>query len=573
MSDDYGDYNYEDDNIEKKAVLKKRILIGLLLVVAVIIIVVLLKSCTNGGKKTPETPDNTVTFEYEKVLLDAGKKYYEFNSHKMPGSIGQCSKVELTTLGETLGLLDVSKFEKCDGEGTYVQVCKLENSSYQWTPWLSCTDKNSETEYDSEKEGTISDLVTDKSLVRFTFLPQVLSENASNLGPVEELWKNEIKYTAYKNLGTVKYYSFKDQSWIWNTVTKTYFTSTGDKTNSGDAKEYYPSTPNSKYNLSDSKTTVYKWYTNTVTNQTKEYFMKNGTKAWSMTAPEGYPYKGTGTDEAKIVNVFRTRTITSNKSSLLYYRCKTSASSTVYVDQQVACQNASGENTQNPAYTYTASTFYACPPGSESELSTVTSSTVCHVYSEWTVSTTPCTGEYHLCQTGKVTYYNWYKLVNEGTKKYYPTNSDTASGTNIYYASAPVSGAVKDTATAVTAYKWYYQTEGQSSTYSSVSPSSGAVKTEDTKWSEWSEWSATVPKSESYRTIKSDFKIKLQEIKGTTDDNWKDLTTNYLTEEEMVAEYTKGSYQVTSLEDISNNGTLRYKVKMFIRNKKVVTNE
>ena len=323
MSDDYQDYNYEDDNIEKKAVLKKRILVGLLLVAAIIIIIVLLKSCTTGGKT--DTSDENA-FNYEKVLLEAGKKYYEYNKHLMPASVGECSKVELTTL-ESLGLLDVTKFEKCDNEDTYVQVCKLENNSYQWTPWLSCEDKNSDLEYEEENEGTISDLVTDESLVRFMFLPQVLKESAENLGEIEELWKSEIKYTAYKTLSTTKYYSYKDQMWIWNTVTKTYYTSGGNKTNANDVKEYYPTTPNSKYNLSDSKTTAYKWYTLEVTGQTKEYFMKDGVKGWAMTAPDGYPYKGTGTNESKQVSVYASRSIVSNKDSLYYYRCKINSSS------------------------------------------------------------------------------------------------------------------------------------------------------------------------------------------------------------------------------------------------------
>ncbi len=569
MSDDYEDYNYEDDDIEKKAVTKKRILIGLLLVVAIIIIIVLLKSCGNGNGGGTEKPvDNT--FDYEKTLLEAGKKYFEYNEHKLPTSIGECATVDLTTLGDTLGLVNVNDFEKCDGTSTYVMVCKLESGSYQWTPWLKCDDKDSDSEYDEGKEGTSSDLVTDESFVKFMFLPQVLKEGSSNLGDVEEVWKDELTYTTYKTLKTIKYYSYKDESWIWNTITKTYYTSSGDKNNASDVKEYYPSTPNSKYNLSDSKATAYKWYTST--GSVKEYYMKNGTKAWSMTAPDGYPYKGTGTDEAKIVYVYRSRTITSNKNALFYYRCKTSSTASVYVDQQVPCQNSEGKNTQNPAYTYTEKTFWGCPVGSESELSTISEGTLCHVYSEWVASLDACTGASNLCQRGTATYYNWYRLVSDGKKTYYPSGSETASGEKIYYVEAPVSGAIKDDSTGTTAYKWYYKTEGQTSTYVSESPSSGATKTDNSKWSDWTDWSTTEPASKSYRTIKSRIKLQLQQIKGTSEDSWTDLTTEYVTEEEMIDAFTKAGYEVTSLADISNNGSIRYKVQMIIRNKKEGTN-
>lgn len=568
MSDDYDDYNYEDGDIEKKAVTKKRIIIVTLLIVAIILVIVLLKSCGTGGKDKGD--DTTNTFDYEKTLLDAGKKYYEYNEHKMPSSIGECTSVDLDTLGNQYGLVNVKDFEKCDNTNTLVNVCMLEDGSFQWTPWLSCTDKDSNSEYDTEKEGTAKNLVEDESYVSFMFLPQVLKEGTENLGKEEEYWKTEIPYSTYKTVSSITYYSYKDQMWIWNTISKTYYSRTGDKTNANEVADYYTSSPNSKYNLSDSKATAYKWYTEESTK--KEYYMSNGAKAWSMTAPEGYPYKGTDSSDAKIVDVYRTRTITENKNALYYYRCKTSSSSDVYVDQQVPCSNSEGKNTQNPAYTFTAKTFWNCPAGSYAESTTITEGTLCHVYSEWSkVTTTSCGANSILCQHGTATFYAWYRLVGDGKRTYYPSGSSTASGENVYYVNSPVNGAIKDTSTAAAAYKWYFKTEGQTSTYLSASPGAGATKTEDTKYSDWSEWSATKPASQSYRTIQSKIKIKLRQILGTTDDDWSDLSDDYLTEEELIGAFVKAGYEVESLTDITNNGTIRYKVKMYIRNKKEAT--
>ena len=70
------------------------------------------------------------------------------------------------------------------------------------------------------------------------------------------------------------------------------------------------------------------------------------------------------------------------------------------------------------------------------------------------------------------------------------------------------------------------------------------------------------------KQIETKTKIKLQEIKGTTDSSWEDLSTTYVSEEEMINIYKQNKYNVNSLEDINNNGELKYDIKMIIRNKK-----
>ena len=71
------------------------------------------------------------------------------------------------------------------------------------------------------------------------------------------------------------------------------------------------------------------------------------------------------------------------------------------------------------------------------------------------------------------------------------------------------------------------------------------------------------------RKIESKEKIKLQQILGTTEESWEDLSQTFVSEEEMINIFKSKNYNVNSLKDINNNGELRYKVKMYIRNKKV----
>ena len=72
------------------------------------------------------------------------------------------------------------------------------------------------------------------------------------------------------------------------------------------------------------------------------------------------------------------------------------------------------------------------------------------------------------------------------------------------------------------------------------------------------------------RQIESKVKIKLQEIKGSTSSDWKDLAIEYMTKEQLILAFQNKGYKVNTLDDINNNGEIRYQTKMFIRNKKGV---
>ena len=64
--------------------------------------------------------------------------------------------------------------------------------------------------------------------------------------------------------------------------------------------------------------------------------------------------------------------------------------------------------------------------------------------------------------------------------------------------------------------------------------------------------------------------IKLQEIKGTTSTDWKDLSMEYVTKDQLINIFKNKGYNVSTLDDITNNGEIRYQTKMFVRNKKGV---
>lgn len=564
MSNNYDDYGYEDNDYDNSGAAKKRLFIGFLVVAAIIIVIILfLKGCAGGNKK-PSNDPTTPTFDYEKTLLEAGKKFYENNTDLAPVAKGECSTVELSTL-VSKGLLNPENFTTCDNSETYVRVCVLPNGTKQYTPWLKCSDKDSNSEYGDEKEGTIADIKADESLVRFTFMPKRLKAGGQNLGKVEEVWQEDIKYSSYKTLATTKYYRYRDQLFTWKIQDKTYYTSTGEKKNAKDVNEYYTVAPNSNYNLHDNKTDeAYKWYT--ITGGSKVWAMdKNGNKIPSQTAIKDYDVPG----ETLIVNR-ESRTVTGTTTAYHYYICGKYSTST---DKKYQLDKKCGEGTDTQLK-YTFEEFYTCGYGDvvDIEAGRVKKGEKCSTYSDWKLTFEQCNTSLPTCRAiTPVYYYYWYKLTG-GTKKYYPSGSTSASGEKVYYTSAPVKDAVKDLNTKARAYKWYKAKESETSEYTAVAPSNypDATKTNKSKWSDWSSWSTKNPKTSDGRTrqIENKTKIKLQEIKGTSESSWENLSETYVTEEEMIKIYKNNKYDVNSIQDINNNGELKYDIKMIIRNKK-----
>lgn len=578
MSNKYDDYGYEDSDSERNSVTRKRILIGIFIIAAIIIIIFLLKGCNGNKKPVEEKP----VFDYENNLLDAGKKFYENNIDLYPVAKGECGQVELQTLIDR-GLVDPANYSNCNTNTTFVKVCVLESGTKQYTPWLVCTDKDSDKEYDEYKEGTIADVTPNKTLVKFLFMPQKLKNEGSNLGKVEEVWKDEIKYTSYKTIATTKYYRYKDLTYIWNIEFKKYYSSKGetDSTN-----EYYVSSPASGYTSKDSKTNdAYKWFT---TKSKKIYACskdKNKTffdcteaevnsgkygLGFSTKAIAGYQYNEGGVTTTR----YRSRKVTGTYQPTLYYQCAVSRNSTYAKNQKVPCGEGS-----DPELTYQIKTFYSCVTDNSTSVldNIVEKGTLCKTYSDWSAVTTQSCGKASdVCQIASITQYNWYRLESDGNREYYPSKSSTAAGEKVYYTSAPVKGAIKDESTKATAYKWYKATSGQTKDYSAVAPAgqTNATKTNQSKWTDWSSWSTKNPKISDGRTrnIETRVKVKLQEIKGDlSESSWENLAPDYVTEDEMIRIFNDNKFDITTLKDIDNYGEIRYQIKMYVRNKKEVS--
>ena len=572
MAKNYDDYGYEKSYKKSGSSIVRRVLIVLMLLLAIILIFVLIKGCKNrnSNKVVPKE-----TFNYEEALLTAGKAYFANNADAAPSVPGQCSVVQLQSLVD-VNLLSLDKFGNCNVTTTYVRVCVLENASRQYTPWLACIDRNSDTEYGPLAEGNLGQVITDESYTEFQFLPQVVKKGGERYGEVEELWQEEIPYEAYKTLSTTTYYRYRDKLYTWNISNRRYYTSTGEKTKSSDVKEYYPVSPSAGYTLySDKTSNAYKWYTE---GGTKEYYKnEKGVKAPYYEAIGEYKNKG------EFVFTAYAYASRQHMEPYLCYVCAPSASSTYVVNQCGKKSEASkftcGKGS-NKEFKYTKRTFYTCSDITDNNASPMsgevssTTKTCPNLYTPWTYSYTACdTSKSDVCMKSNksLDYYYWYKVVNGG-KKYYPSGSSTASGEKVYYTEAPVSGAVKDTSTQVNAYKWYKETKSTTTAYTAVAPSgySTATKTSNYKWSDWSSWSTKNPKVNDGRdrTIETKVKIKLQQILPSTPTGWENLVNEYVTEEELIRLFQNNKYSVNTLEDIANNGQIRYQVKMYIRNKK-----
>ncbi len=559
MANNYDNYSYEDDSYQRRGALIRRIFIIAMIVLAIIFVLLLVKGCS---KKSDEKSNNNI--DYDSSLIEGAKKYFNSNSGKYPESAGECEEVELQALIDR-GLVNVSNFSKCNANNTYVRVCKLENGTYHYYPWYVCSDKNSQGEYGNEQVGSLADIIPNKTVVNFKFIPQIFVAGSPQYGAVEELWKDEIPYDSYKTISTTTYYRYRDELFRWTLQTKKYYTTKGEKTKASDVKEYYLTAPSSLYNSKDSKTEGYKWFT---TSSKKTYAVDaNKVKIFSHTALSGYP-----NSDNPVCTEYQTRTITGTSNAYHYYKCSKSKNSQYVIYQY----NKKCGTEPNPTYSYEIENFYTCGYGNYDDVESMrvsSSSAKCNTYSSWVNSLTKCDTTKDTCRKIEpYCVYNWYKLESSASRIYYPSGSSTAAGENVYYTSAPVSGAIKDTATKATVYKWYNSTSTQTKDYTAVAPSgySGASKSVDSKWTEWSSYSTKNPKVSDGRTrqIETKTKIKLQAITGSTGDGWKDLTEEYLTEDELIEFLNSKNYRVNKLSDITNNGELKLKLQMLVRNKK-----
>ncbi len=570
MANNYDEYEYDDSSYKRSKRDGSDFLfkfgVTLLIVSAIIIIILLITSCSNRRKDNKE--EDSGDFNYETTLLNAGKRYFQINRDENPESPGECAQVTLQTL-IMQDYLSNDNFKQCNSVNTFVKVCMLENRTLQYTPWFVCNDKLSDEEYYESVEGDINSIVPDVTYVDFIFLPQVLQKTENQLGEVEEIWKDDIKYTSYKTLDTITYYRFRDELFRWNVTSKLYYTRAGERNDAKGVNEYYVSAPSGRYPYSDNKTTdAYKWYTTT---SKKEYAMTaDGVKAVSDKPIGDYTHNEGGI----VYTLYKTRTVTGSREPTLYHACATSPTSDYLIFQPTDCPSD-----HNPKYKYQIYTFYSCADTTSSSESIlgqrVSAKDKCVKYSEWSsakMGTCPGGKSSETCLQVSATFYNWYKIVDSGDRTYYPSGASTASGERVYYTSAPVEGAIKDQATRATAYKWYTQSTTTTSNYTAVAPSGyvSVARTNDSKWSDWSKWTKSNPKASDGRNrqVETKVKIKLQEIKSVESNDWQDLSVDYMTQDQMVRIFQNKGYNVSTLKDINNNGEIRYQMKMLIRNKR-----
>ena len=576
MAKNYDDYGYEKSYKKSGSSIVRRVLIVLMLLLAIILIFVLIKGCKNrnSNKVVPKE-----TFNYEEALLTAGKAYFANNADAAPSVPGQCSVVQLQSLVD-VNLLSLDKFGNCNVTTTYVRVCVLENASRQYTPWLACIDRNSDTEYGPLAEGNLGQVITDESYTEFQFLPQVVKKGGERYGEVEELWQEEIPYEAYKTLSTTTYYRYRDKLYNWNLVKRTYYSRSGEKTKASAVSDYYTAIPASGYTKSSNKTTeAYKWYTTT---SEKVYYSKDGAKMPSMEEPDGYPNRDPqGID----VTRNRYRTVTGTFAPAKYYVCAYPNTTNPVKYSPNPCTGSMNNQIK---------IAYSCVDGSSSTelvvqnvIDGLTESNYknykCKKYSDWSDWMTDAERKTYwnkLTQTQKdntqwqkvtFTLYYWYKLVG-GVNTYYPSGATKAGSEGVYYIEAPVKGAVKDTSTKTTAYKWYKESKSTTTKFTALPPDGyySATKSSEYEYTDWSDWSTKNPKTSDgrEREIEKKTKIKLQQNLGSETDGWNSLSNEYMTEGEMISLFKEKGYNVNTLQDITNNGEIRYSLKLFLRNKK-----
>jgi len=561
MSKKYEDYDYEVEENNSQTLIKKALII-LLVIIAVIIIVYLIRGCSKKETDIEETPI-VQTDDYENQLLIAAKKYLDADTEKYPAVIGECTKITLTELKEK-NLIDTVKFATCNGTTTYVNVCKLTNGNLQYTPWLTCQDKNSESEYGELKEGKITDVIANKTYVEFKFMPQYLKSTNYVLGSVEELWKSDIKYSSYKTLGTTTYYRYRDKLSTWNISVNNYFSTTGNSNNANDIKEYYVTSPNNEYTLKDNETTAYRWFKKAYATNPS-----NGGKLYDYKAIDGYPIQGEAGET--YTQYWNPTSGSQTYAPTLYHICASNAQGTgALVYTPYKCNERKVSQSIMEQYKYDVGTIYSCtqnPLLTEDEQARVKivankvsgATSIC--YASWSKISGTCNPNNDNCKATSLTYYSWYK------KDYY-TNK---AASDVYYVSAPASGYERDDSTKATAYNWYKQTTLTTSEYTVDAPSgySNATRTNDYKWTNWSDWS-TKKENKNGREFELKVKVKLQKMTSNGDETWENLSDNYVDLSTMLAIFTSKNYVANSLSDVDVNGEIRYQIKMYVRNKKEV---
>lgn len=391
----YGSY----DEDEHRNPLLKLILILLAIIVLFVIVLTIVRSCSSSTN-------------VEKKFLASGKSYYEKDKNNLPKAVGECNTVTLSYLESKNIIKDTSIYKSCDDTETNLKVCKLASGKYEYVPVIKCGTKN-DTTFGDWKKGSESDLVTDKSDVRFT----------------------------YKGL-------------VYSTQTKQYYPN--NKTNASEVTELYTSAPATDYTYKgESVSGAAKWYTQS----TGTSYWNNG--GYSSTAPSGYPNQGSeGTAVTKIsLSAPATASYRTIKQQIIY-RTRNVSSPVAY---QYLCYSKTLNfdmvsttpcGLRDDTYTEYKQIYYTCDG-----TTTVDKSSTCASsdWSAWTTTACATAGTIECDSKAGYVYTDrtWQWYITGTYKSYYPSGSASAIGENTYYVASPKTGYVKDTSTVTTAYKYY----------------------------------------------------------------------------------------------------------------------
>lgn len=348
----------------------------------------------------------------ENNLLKAGKDYYSSGEVLLPVAIGECSTTTIKQLSAGNYVKNKTLFSECDDNETYIKVCKLQNEEYHYSINFQCSN-GQKTTFGDWKEGSVSNLIEDKSDVRFSYLAQKYSNQSKRYYPNDSLKESQTK-------------------------------------------EFYTSAPAEGYTYKENGISASKWYTE---EEGKNYW-NNG--AYSSVQPNGFTTRGEEGNPTTYVSIKKPaeasyRTI----KSIVLYRAREISAPYIkdymcidarydnYVISNVPCESRSANN-----YNITGYINYTCDGEN-----TVKKTSVCSgkLLTDW--STNKCEKSSTIdCETTSGYQYsdkNWQWYTTGTYKKYFPSGKANSTEENTYYVTSPVSGAKKDETTTTTVYKFY----------------------------------------------------------------------------------------------------------------------
>ena len=402
------------DPEQRRSPLLKVIIIVLCLVILIIMILLLIKP-----KNKIDLYDKLVTMTKNNLLDD-----------DYPKEIGDCKTISLESINKS----NEKEFNSCDGNKTYVKVCKLNDDKIWYTPVLSCG--RIYTSFDEWKTGTVDDIIDNNSEIEIYFEGEVLENGIRKFYPNDEINVSKVN-------------------------------------------EYYETSPKEEYVYKINPKDAYKWY---LFKDEKDYY-NNG--EYVSIKPDGYEFS----ENEKIKTYFslnKPNNMTFRKiSDIILYATEMHAYPYSFecIDNNLEGMLISKticELRKSDSYKTTRYIHYTCDGVNETTKDTLCSkrsnwtSTSCYENTQTAVGETidgysytrnPWTGYVCIKTDGYLiedTEYQWYNNVS--TKKYYPSDSKNMEDEITYYVDAPLKDAIKDESSKTKVYQYFKLEESSDTT-------------------------------------------------------------------------------------------------------------